>query len=180
MLKDGFHPTIECHENLLLELCSSKRYHEAVNLVNVYKKMGRRLTSFLGNVLLYQSMFSPEVYNACVRLRGVKEEGKTDWSMLSFVVGAFYGHHRASHVEDLEKLIAKCFPLDIYTYNMLLRKACKSDMGKAYELFERMRRRGFEPNRYTTMVYGFKRHGMSDEAQRWFQESKRILSYRET
>nr|XP_025642038.1 pentatricopeptide repeat-containing protein At1g71210, mitochondrial [Arachis hypogaea] len=182
MLRDGFHPSIECYENLVLELCSSKRYHEAVNLVNVYEKMGRQLTSFLGNVLLYQSMFSPEVYNACVRLRGVKEEGKTDWSMLSFVVGAFYDHRRVSHVEDLEELIAKCFPLDIYTYNLLLRKACKSDMGQAYELFERMRRRGFEPNRwtYTILVYGFKRHEMRDEAERWFQESKRILSNRET
>ncbi|KAL1347940.1 hypothetical protein HN51_023946 [Arachis hypogaea] len=182
MLRDGFHPSIECYENLVLELCSSKRYHEAVNLVNVYEKMGHRLTSSLGNILLSQSMSSLEVYNACVRLRGVKEEGKTDWSMLSFVVGAFYDHHRVSHVEDLEKLIAKCFPLDIYTYNLLLRKACKSDMGQACELFERMRRRGFEPNRwtYTILVYGFKRHGTRDEAERWFQESKRILSNRET
>ncbi|XLS83973.1 hypothetical protein HN51_034139 [Arachis hypogaea] len=182
MLKDGLNPSIECYENLVQELCSSKRYHEAVNLVDMYEKMGRRLTSFLGNILLYRSMFSLEVYNACVRLRGVKEEGKTDWSILSFVVGAFRRHHRVSHVEDLEKLIAKCFPLDIYTCNLLLRKACKSDMGQAYELLERMRRRGFEPNRwtYTIMDDGFKRLGKRDKAERWFQESKRILSNRET
>ncbi|XP_057726862.1 pentatricopeptide repeat-containing protein At1g71210, mitochondrial [Arachis stenosperma] len=182
MLEDGLNPSIECYEILVQELCSSERYHEAVNLVDMYEKMGRRLTSFLGNILLYRSMFSPEVYNACVRLRGVKEEGKTDWSMLSFVVGAFRRHHRVSHVEDLEKLIAKCFPLDIYTYNLLLRKAWKSDKEQACQLFERMCQRGFEPNQwiYSTMVDGFKRHGMRDKAERWFQESKRIFSNRET
>ncbi|QHO26929.1 Pentatricopeptide repeat-containing protein [Arachis hypogaea] len=176
MLRDGFHPSIECYENLVLALCLSKRYHEAVYLVNVYEKMGRRLTSSLGNILLSQSLSSLEVYNACVRLRGVKEEGETDWSMLSFVVGAFHDHRSVSHVEDLEKLIAKCFPLNVYTYNLLLTKACKSDdMEQACKLFERMRRRGFEPNwrTYTTMLDGFERHGMRDKAQRWFQESKR-------
>ncbi|RYR45727.1 hypothetical protein Ahy_A07g031530 isoform A [Arachis hypogaea] len=182
MLEDGLNPSIECYEILVQELCSSERYHEAVNLVDMYEKKGRRITSFLGNILLYQSMFSPEVYNACVRLRGVKEEGKTDWSMLSFVVGAFRRHHRVSHVEDLEKLIAKCFPLDIYTYNLLLRKAWKTDKEQACQLFERMCQRGFEPNQwiYSTMVDGFKRHGMRDKAERWFQESKRIFSNRET
>ncbi|XP_057724962.1 pentatricopeptide repeat-containing protein At1g71210, mitochondrial-like [Arachis stenosperma] len=176
MLSDGFHPSIECYENLVLALCLSKRYHKAVYLVNVYEKMGRRLTSSLGNILLSQSLSSLEVYNACVRLRGVKEEGGTDWSMLSFVVGAFHDHRSVSHVEDLEKLIAKCFPLNVYTYNLLLTKACKSDdMEQACKLFERMRRRGFEPNwrTYTTMLDGFERHGMRDKAERWFQESKR-------
>ncbi|MED6155343.1 hypothetical protein PIB30_004359 [Stylosanthes scabra] len=172
MLKDGYHPTIECSENLVLNLCSLERYHEAVNLVDVYERMGRRLTSFLGNVLLYRSMFTPEVYNACVRLRGVKEEGKTDRSILSFLLGAFSGLHKVGRVEDLEQLIAKCFPLDVYTYNLLLRKACESDMGQACDLFNRMCRRGFEPNwwTYDTMVYGFTIHGRRDEAKRWVKE----------
>ncbi|MED6114911.1 hypothetical protein PIB30_085138 [Stylosanthes scabra] len=172
MLKDGYHPTIECYENLVLKLCSLERYHEAVNLVNVYEKMGHRLTSFLGNVLLYRSMFTPEVYNACVRLRGVKEEGKTDRSILSFLLGAFSGRHKVGRVEDLEQLIAKCFPLDIYTYNLLLKKASENDMGQACDLFNRMCRRGFEPNwwTYDTMVYGFKMHGRRDEAKRWVKE----------
>ncbi|KAL1307716.1 hypothetical protein HN51_049616 [Arachis hypogaea] len=179
MLRDGLNPSIECYENLVRVLCSSKRYHEAVKLVNVYEKMGRQLTSFLGNVLLYHSMSSSEVYNACVRLRGVKEEGETGWSMLSFVVGAFH-HRRVSHVEDLEKLIAKCFPLDVYTYNLLLRIACKSDKEQAYELFERMRRRGFEPNRwtYTTMVDGFKGQGMRRGSEVVSRKEKDIIQQR--
>ena len=173
MIKDGFNPSTECYEDLVLKLCSLDRYHEAINLIDVYEKIGRRLTSFLGNVLLFHSLVSPEVYNTCVRLKGVKEEETSDSSMLSLIIGAFSGRHGVYHcMEDLEELITKCFPLDVYTYNLLLRKASMSDMDQACELFARMCQRRFKPNRWTydIMVHGFSKHGRKDEAKRWVEE----------
>ncbi|XP_057421647.1 pentatricopeptide repeat-containing protein At1g71210, mitochondrial-like [Lotus japonicus] len=173
MLKVGLNPSIECYEVLVQKLCSLKRYYEAVNLVNVYEKAGRRLTSFLGNVLLFHSMISPEVYHSCVDLRREKEGEFLDSSMLTLIIGAFSGCLRVSYsIQELEELIAKCFPVDIYTYNLLMRKLTHHDMDKACELFDRMCQRGLEPNRWTygLMAHGFSNHGRKDEAKRWVHE----------
>ncbi|XP_061375015.1 pentatricopeptide repeat-containing protein At1g71210, mitochondrial [Gastrolobium bilobum] len=173
MIKAGSTPSIECYEELVQQLCSSKRYHEAINIVNVHERMGRRVTSFLGNVLLFHSLVSPKVYDTCVRFIGVKEGTFSGISMLSLIIGVFSGRLRVNYsIEDLEELIGKCFSLDIYTYNLLLRKVSKSDMDQACELFDRMCKRGYEPNwwTYDIMVHGFSKQGRKDEAKRWVKE----------
>jgi pentatricopeptide repeat protein len=173
MLKAGLNPSIECFEILVQTLCSLERYHEAINLVHVYIKMGRRLTNFLGNILLSHSLISPDIYHACVRLRGAKEEECSPMSTLSFVIGAFSRCLRVNpSVEELEKLISMCFPLDLYTYNQLLRRVTQYDMNQACELFNRIRHRGYEPNdwTYNIMVRGFSNHGRNDEAKQWVEE----------
>ncbi|XP_057441479.1 pentatricopeptide repeat-containing protein At1g71210, mitochondrial-like [Lotus japonicus] len=173
MLKVGLNPSIECYEVLVQKLCSLKRYHEAVNLVNVYEKTGRRLTSFLGNVLLFHSLISPELYHTCVQLRSGIEGELHGSSMLTPIIGAFSGCLKVNYsIEELEELIAKLFPVDIYTYNLLIRNVTHHDMDKANELFDRICQRGLEPNRWTydIMAHGFSNHGRKDEAKLWVHE----------
>lgn len=178
MLNAGLNPSIDSYEVLMQKLCSLKRYHEAINLVNVYMRMGRRLTSFLGNILLYHSLTTPKVYNTCVRSRGAEEGECSGISILIFIIGAFSGRLRVNHsIKDLEELIAICFPPDIYTYNLLLTKATDFDMGQACELFHRIHQKGkgYEPNGWTydIMVVGFLNHGRKDDAKHWIGEMNR-------
>lgn len=173
MLKAGLNPGIGCYENLVQKLCSLKRYHEAINLVHMYLKTGRRLTSYLGNILLFHSLQSQEVYDTCIQSRGAKEGESSAISTLSFVIGAFSGCLRVNHsIEELEKLIALCFPLDLYTYNLLLRRVSDFDFDQALRLFDRIRQRGYEPNgwTYNIMVHGFANNGRRDEAKQWSEE----------
>ncbi|KAK7320485.1 hypothetical protein VNO77_29996 [Canavalia gladiata] len=173
MLKVGLSPSSACFEDLVQKLCSLRRYHEAMHLVNVHEKMGRRLTSFLGNALLFHSLISPQIYDIFIHLRGVKEGEFSGNSKLSLIIGAFSGRLRVSHsIEDLEQLIAKCFTPDIFTYNLLLRKVANSDMDQAHELFDRICQRGYEPNcwTYDIMVRGFSNQGRKDVAKQWVEE----------
>ncbi|TKY57095.1 Pentatricopeptide repeat-containing protein [Spatholobus suberectus] len=173
MLRVTLNPSIECYELLVQKLCSLQRYREAIHLVNVYEKMGRRITSFIGNVLLYHSLISPQLYQTCLHLRGVEEGGFSGNSTLCLMIGAFSGCLKVSHyIEDLEQLIEKCFPLNIFTYNLLLKQVAKSDMYKARLLFGRICQKGYEPNcwTYDIMVRGFSNHGRKDEAKRWLEE----------
>ena len=173
MLNAGVNPDIDCFESLVGKLCSLQRYHEAINFVQVYIKGGRRLTSFLGNTLLWHSSLSPDVYGILVNLRGAEEGENSPISTLSFVIGAFSGCLNVNHsIEELEKLIAMCFPLNTHTYNQLLRKVANYDMNQACELFNRMCQRGCKPNGWTYdfMVRGFLSHGRNDEAKQWVEE----------
>ncbi|CAJ2634337.1 unnamed protein product [Trifolium pratense] len=170
MLNAGLNPGIECYENLVQKLCSLKRYPEAINLVQVYMKMGRRLTSFLGNILLFHSLITPNVYHTCVKMRGEKEGESSPFSTLTVVIGVFSDCLKVNH--SIEELVALCFPLDIYTYNLLLRRTTSYDMNQACELFNRIRQRGYEPNGWTydIMVHGFSKHGRNYETKQWLEE----------
>ncbi|KAL2316918.1 hypothetical protein Fmac_030794 [Flemingia macrophylla] len=173
MLRVGLNPNVECYELLVQKLCSLRRYHEAMHIVNVYQKTGRPLTSFIGNVLLYHSLISPELYDTCIHLRGVEEGGFSGNSILSLTIGAFSGRVKVRHnIKDLEQLIEKCFPLNIFTYNLLLKQVAKNDMDKARLLFGRICQKGYAPNwwTYDIMVRGFSNHGRRDEAKWWFEE----------
>lgn len=166
-------PPIACYEVLVQELCRMKRYTEAINFINDYEKMGRRLTSFIGNVLLLHSLSAPELFDTCVHLRGVSEEEFSGSSMLSLIIGAFSGRLRVNHrSEDLEELIEKCFPLDSYTYNLLLTRESRIGIDQACEFFKRMCQKGYVPNQVTfdTMLHAFLRHGRKAEAKPWFEE----------
>ena len=173
MLRVGLNPSLECYELLVQKLCSLQRYQEAIRIVKAYEEMGRPISSFIGNVLLQHSLISPKLYDTCVYLRGVEEEGFSGNSTLNLVIGAFSGCLRVTHyISDLERLIETCFPPDIFTYNLLLKELSKSDMDKARLLFARICQKGYEPNGWTydIMVRGFLNHGRKDEAKRWSEE----------
>ncbi|XP_028800011.1 pentatricopeptide repeat-containing protein At1g71210, mitochondrial [Neltuma alba] len=176
MMNDKLTPNIGCYENLVQSLCLEKRYPEAINLVNDYEKMGRCLTSFMGNAFLLHSLRAPEIYDICVRLRGVREEEFSGSSMLSLIIGVFSGRLRVNlHSENLEELIEKCFPPDKYTYNLLLLRASWSEIDQACELFDRMCRKGYYPDRFTynIMLRAFLKHGRKEEAKLCFEEMLR-------
>ncbi|CAJ1971204.1 unnamed protein product [Sphenostylis stenocarpa] len=173
MFSVGLNPSLECYELVVQKLCSLRRYHEAIHIISANEKMGRPISSFIGNVLLHHSLISPELYYTCVNLRGVEEGVFYGNSTLSLLIGAFSGCLQVSrNIADLERLIEKCFPPDIYTYNLLLKELCKSDMDKARLLFARMCHKGCEPNwwTYDIMVRGFSNHGKKNEAKRWLEE----------
>ncbi|XP_052736426.1 pentatricopeptide repeat-containing protein At1g71210, mitochondrial isoform X2 [Vigna angularis] len=150
MFRVGLNPSLECYELLVQELCSLRRYQEAIRIVNAYEKMGRPISSFMGNQLLQHSLISPKLYDTCVYLRGVGEGEFSANSTLNLVIGAFSGCLRVTHyISDLERLIEKCFPPDIFTYNLLLKELSKSDMDKARLLFGRICQKGYEPDGWT-------------------------------
>ncbi|XP_040993246.1 pentatricopeptide repeat-containing protein At1g71210, mitochondrial [Juglans microcarpa x Juglans regia] len=170
-------PSIQCYESLIKLLCSSKKYDTAINLINDLEKLGRHVTSFIGNVLLFHSLKTQELYETWIRLREVQDESSSGGtSMLGLLVGAFSGRVTVSqHIDNLEEVIEKCFPLDTYTYNLLLRRLSRRDMDLACEYFNRMCKRGYEPNRWTydILVHGFLKRGKKAEARIWLEEMLR-------
>ncbi|KAF3452362.1 hypothetical protein FNV43_RR02795 [Rhamnella rubrinervis] len=171
-------PSIECYEALIQKLFEYQRYSTAVNLINDFEKTGRKLTSFIGNVLLLHSLKTPELYDAWFGLRE-ELEGEDEISgssMLGLLIGVFCGRVRVSeNVVNLEEVIEKCFPPDVYTYNMLLRRLCISRIDDAHGLFDRMRSKGYEPNGWTydILVRGCISHGRKREAKEWLDEMYR-------
>ncbi|KAB1227411.1 hypothetical protein CJ030_MR1G020864 [Morella rubra] len=143
---NGVVPSTECYEVLIKQLCSSKRYDTAINLINDMEKVGR---------------------HRC------KDDKSSGTSLLGMLIGAFSGCVKVSqHIESLEEVIERCFPLDVYTYNMLLRRLSIWEMDLACELFYRMCQKGYEPNRWTydILVHGFFKCGRKAEAKRWAEE----------
>ncbi|KAG4962064.1 hypothetical protein AAZX31_14G038100 [Glycine max] len=182
MLRVGLNPSLECYELLVQKLCSLQKYSEAIHIINVSQKMGRPVSSFIGNVLLYHSLISPQLYDTCNYLRGAEEGVFSGNSTLCWMIGAFSGRLRVSHyIADLERLVERCFPPNIFTYNLLLKQVAKSDMDKARLLFARMCQRGYQPNcwTYDIMVRGFSIHGRKHEARRWLEEMFRKGFYDE-
>lgn len=164
----GTVPSIECYEELAKHFCQNERYDAVVNLLNDLDKVGRPLTSFLGNVLLYSSLKTQKLYKAWVNSR-VGQVETSQSSMLGLLIKAFSGHIRVSQsIKNLEEAIAKCFPLDIYTYNLLLRTLITSDMERAFELFDRLCEKGYVPNKWTydILVHGLFKQGRTVEAKR--------------
>jgi pentatricopeptide repeat protein len=173
MRNNGVVPSAESYEYLIKLLCSSGEYDTVINLIDELEKVGRQITSFMGNVLLLHSLKSRELYDTWVRWREVQDNKSSRTSILGLLVGAFSGRVRVSQdIENLEEVVEKCFPLDTYTYNMLLRRLCMREMDLACELFNRMCQKGYEPNRWTydTLVHGFFKHGRKAEAKRWVEE----------
>ncbi|XP_050236528.1 pentatricopeptide repeat-containing protein At1g71210, mitochondrial [Mercurialis annua] len=163
-------PSIECYEVLIQSLCSNKDYDTAIDLVKDFEKTGRHITSFIGNIFLLHSFKSDELYNAWLRSREEHDEGSSGLSILGQIIGAFSGRLRVSQeIDSLEDVIEQCFPLDLYTYNMLLRRLSMINIDYACELFDRICQNGYEPNQWTydILVHGLFKHGRTEEARRW-------------
>ncbi|CAN7087610.1 hypothetical protein Bca4012_101609 [Brassica carinata] len=152
MKGEGRHPSIECYEVLVQKLCNRERYEEAVGLVNEFRKSGRRITSFIGNVLLYNAIKSKGVYEAWTRMRDV-EEKIPEMKALGELIGVFSGRiEMEGELKRLDEVIEKCYPLDMYTYNMLLKRVVMNQAEDAFELVERIARRGYKPNQRTERI----------------------------
>ncbi|CAK9170756.1 unnamed protein product [Ilex paraguariensis] len=164
-------PSLECYEVLVQLLCAHQEYYMVVNLVEDLINIGRPVSSFIGNVLLLHSLKTEELFGAWARSIDVHNLTPSSL-MLGELIGAFSGCKAGKDIEIIGELIERCFPLDIYTYNMLLRRLCMSDMDHACKFFKKLCEKGYEPNRWTydTLVHGFFRHGRTTEARRWMDE----------
>ncbi|KAK6936461.1 Pentatricopeptide repeat [Dillenia turbinata] len=184
--QNGFVPSLECYEELVRFLCSNRNYDAALYVIDDLERVGRQVSPFIGNVLLLHSLKSKELYKAWISSKVGKIEEHSSSLMLGQLIGIFSGHIEMDNdIEYLEELIGQCFPLDIYTYNMLLKRLSMIDMDQSCALFNRIRHKGFEPNRWTydILVHGLYKHRRTVEARRWMEEmfrkgffSKRSLS----
>ncbi|XP_057954354.1 pentatricopeptide repeat-containing protein At1g71210, mitochondrial [Malania oleifera] len=173
MRVNGVTPSLQCYEELVLSLCLCKRYDAVVNIVYDLEGTRHHISSFIGNVLLLHSLKSKELYEAWVCSRGAHDETSSRCSILGQLIGAFSGRMTINqNIEGLEEVINQCFPLDLYTYNMLLRRLTKTQMDSACELFSRLQQKGYEPNRWTydILAQGFFKQGRVAEAKRWVEE----------
>ncbi|KAF2290053.1 hypothetical protein GH714_001641 [Hevea brasiliensis] len=163
---DGAFPSGECYEELIKLLCSNKEYKRVVHLIIDLEKAGRRVTSFIGNTLLLHSLRSEELYDAWIQVRDV--QNFPSLSVLGQLIGAFSGRVRLSQEINWELVIERCFPLKLYTYNMLLRRIIMDKMDDACELFDRLYQKGYEPNKWTCdiLAHGLRKHGRTNEARR--------------
>ncbi|KAL9226470.1 hypothetical protein vseg_002280 [Gypsophila vaccaria] len=173
--KDGQNPSLQCYEELIKLYCSGNNFDKAIRVINELEKSGRKISSFIGNCLLLYSLNSGDLYKAWLRSKDVSEETNSS-STLGQLVAAFSDRIRVdSEVEDLEEIIRKCFPLDLYTYNMMLRKLSVDHIDKACQLFRRMCQKGIKPNRWTydVLIRGLYKHGRIAEGHMWTEEMYR-------
>ncbi|KAJ9146639.1 hypothetical protein P3X46_028877 [Hevea brasiliensis] len=163
---NGAFPSGECYEELIKLLCSNKEYKRVVHLIIDLEKAGRRVTSFIGNTLLLHSLRSEELYDAWIQVRDV--QNFPSLSVLGQLIGAFSGRVQLSQKINWELVIERCFPLKLYTYNMLLRRIIMDKMDDACELFDRLYQKGYEPNKWTCdiLAHGLRKHGRTNEARR--------------
>ncbi|KAI8574354.1 hypothetical protein RHMOL_Rhmol01G0347700 [Rhododendron molle] len=101
-------PSLECYEELVKVLCSNNRYSVVVNLLDDLIKVGRPISSFIGNVLLLHSLKSQELYWDWVRTRDVQNETSSSW-LLSQLICSF-----SSHKMNQDGLIQLNFLIDMH------------------------------------------------------------------
>ncbi|KAJ0104926.1 hypothetical protein Patl1_19326 [Pistacia atlantica] len=165
---DGRVPSNECYELLIKLLCSIKKYDKAIHVINGMEKVGRRITSFVGNTLLMHAFKTQDLYEAWIRLVDVQIE-TSKISLLGQLIGAVSGGIRVSEdIENLEEVIQLCFQPDIFTYNILLEQLSKTNIDHACEFFNKICQKGYEPNQWTYkfIIRGLYRSGRTEEARK--------------
>ncbi|XVF07034.1 hypothetical protein REPUB_Repub06bG0102500 [Reevesia pubescens] len=173
MRDNNVFPNMECYEHLIQLLCWKKNYGLVVDLVNDLEKTRGQVTSFIGNVLLLHSFKTKELYEAWIQLRKVQDETTSDISLLGQLIGTFSGCIEVSgDIESLEEMIEQCFPLDIYTYNTLLRKLSVTKVDRAFQMYDWICQKGYEPNQWTykIIIRALLRKGRRAEAYGWREE----------
>ncbi|KAK1262151.1 Pentatricopeptide repeat-containing protein [Acorus gramineus] len=170
--------SLECYEELMFSLCNSYNYDAAVEVIRDFEATKRPVSSFLCNILIFHSHRSRDLWSAWVRssMNDVEREGLHDAGRVSLgeLVAAFSGGLRKKeHFENLDEMVERYFPVDIYTYNLLMKLLCmEGRMDDACDLFNRMWRKGYQPNRwsYDVIVHGFSKLDRKEEASMWIEE----------
>lgn len=173
--EDGHKPSLECYEELVRLLCAHNRYRTVIYLVDDLIKIGRPISTFIGNQLLYHSLKTRELYGALESSRNDHEETSWIWRFSELINEFSTSQREIRDIEVLEEVVRKCFRLDLYTYNLLLRKLCMNEMDDACKFFNKLCQKGYKPNQWTfdTLVRGFYRHGRTTDASRWEEEMYR-------
>ncbi|KAL8456554.1 hypothetical protein ACS0TY_034683 [Phlomoides rotata] len=165
-------PSVECYEELIKLYCDLGQYHKAIYLLNDMIIVGRPVSSFIGNVFLLHALRTKKLYDAWVSLSLKQNLTPVSW-MLGHLVGVFSGCVPGRFdVKYYEALVRQCFPVDIYTNNMLLRRLSIDGMELACNFFNTIRENGYEPNRWTydIIVHGLAKSGRNEDAKIWMEE----------
>lgn len=179
----GLIPSINCYEQLVLLLSSVKDYDSVVKVIDDLRETGRPVSAFLCNVLLLHTLRGSDLLKAWTRSGDKSESVEARANEIKgrgagrFLIGQLIelfagGIRNRSDLEVLEEGLEKFFPVDIYTYNMLIRGLSMAGrMDSACNMFERLCRKGYQPNRWTfdIMIHGFCKHGDRNEAERWME-----------
>lgn len=168
----GKTPSIQCYEEIIKQYCDLGQYRRAIDFLNEMTRSGRYISSFIGNVFLLHALKSRELYDAWVSSSETQSLTPTSW-MLGHLIGIFSGCIEGNHLdEDIETLVQQCFKIDLYTYNMMLRRLQTKGVDYAYKLFHGLCEKGFKPNRWTydTIIHGLIREGRKAEASIWMKE----------
>ncbi|XP_057767391.1 pentatricopeptide repeat-containing protein At1g71210, mitochondrial [Salvia miltiorrhiza] len=165
-------PSLQCYEELIKLYCDLGQYDDAIDLLDDMTKIGRQISSFIGNVFLLHSLRSRSLYDAWVFSSENKKLTSASW-MLGHLIGIFSGSIEGIYLdEDIETLIQQCFQIDLYTYNMMLRRLIAKTRESASNLVHRLRKKGYKPNRWTydIIIHGLARQGRDAEARKWLDE----------
>lgn len=172
MRAEGKKPSMESYEELVSLLCSHKEYYLALIVVDDLMQSGRKVSSFIGNVLLLHSLRTKKLYDVWLNSRN--DQNTTIKTLkLGKLIETFSGCGNTSmDINEIEELIQQCFPLDIYTYNLLLRRLSMCEVDYACGYFNTLRKKGYEPNRwsYDIIVHGLSKCGRTSEARKWLTE----------
>lgn len=183
----GLIPSISCYEQLVLLLSSVNDYDSVVKIIDDFRETGRPVSAFLCNVLLLHTLRGSDLLKAWMRsedrsvpIEASAEEIKGRGAgriLIGQLIELFAsGIRNRSDLEVLEEGLEQFFPVDIFTYNMLLRGLSMAGrMDTASNMFERLCRKGYQPNRFTfdIMIHGFCKHGIRSEAERWMEAMHR-------
>ncbi|XP_051148530.1 pentatricopeptide repeat-containing protein At1g71210, mitochondrial [Andrographis paniculata] len=164
-------PRVECYEALVKAYCDIKHYEKAIEYVNEMTRMGRPISSFIGNVFLLNALKSRELYYTWAYLSRREHLTPACW-MLGHMVGVFSGAIRGVDTEELEQLIGECFLIDTYTINILLRRMSMYGIDNALEYYNKSLEKGYEPNRWTydIIVHTLAKGGRFEECRKWRDE----------
>lgn len=179
----GLIPSINCYEQLVLLLSSVNDYDSVVKIIDDFRETGRPVSAFLCNVLLLHTLRGSGLLKAWTRSEDrsasivasaeeIKGRGAGRILIGQLIELFASGIRNRSDLEVLEEGLEQFFPVDIFTYNMLLRGLSMAGrMDTACNMFERLCRKGYQPNRFTfdIMIHGFCKHGIRSEAERWME-----------
>ncbi|GAB2238115.1 hypothetical protein Droror1_Dr00016017 [Drosera rotundifolia] len=167
--RKGLIPSLRSYEEIIGLLAAESKYELVMMVINDLEDIGRHLSSFIGNVLVYRCLKFRGLYDAWVRTRDSNQQTESSM-MLGQMLSLFSGRVTANmNVTDLEHAIQECFPPDIYSYNLLLRRLCIDKIDDALQFFYEICHKGYKPNRWTydIIVHGLVKHGRKHEARLW-------------
>ncbi|XP_010521287.1 PREDICTED: pentatricopeptide repeat-containing protein At1g71210 [Tarenaya hassleriana] len=174
MKRNGLLPSIECYERVITHMCTNGMYETGIRLVSEFRKTGRPLTAFIGNNLLFNALKTRGIYEAWIRMRDDLEV-TPQMRLLGELIGIFSGRVRVmGEIKTLDEVIEKCYPLSIFTYNMLLRRLMMERVDDALEMVKRLCQRGYEPDQWTHMIIyqGLREAGRWEEAEKWLEATE--------
>ncbi|MCL7024649.1 hypothetical protein MKW94_003369 [Papaver nudicaule] len=171
----GFLPTLQYYEELVNSYCLVKDYRMVVKVIQEMEQDGRQASTFIGNVLLYHAYWGQfgALYDSFVNFEATPKEASLSSKLtLGHLVGLFSGRFNKvcqdQFLENMDEVVSQCFPPDLFTYNMLLRRLTMSNkMDNASQLFHKMCMKGFEPNMWTydIIIRALWRHGKIEDAK---------------